>query len=83
MSEPSYDRVYQLVEESSCPFVTTADVAEEFDSVSDRTIRKRLNDLVRQGKLERRQVGAHAKVWYIGGQSRDSARTSSPSSLNQ
>lgn len=65
MSEPTYEEVYQFVQETSCPFVTSDDVAEQYQEVSDRTIRNRLNDLVDQGKLQYRKIGASAKVWYL------------------
>lgn len=65
MVEPSYDDVFRFAQQHSCPFVTSADVAAEFPKVSDKTIRKRLNELVDRGKLKSRRVGAHAKVWYI------------------
>jgi DeoR/GlpR family transcriptional regulator of sugar metabolism len=83
MAEPTYDEVLQFVQQHSCPFVTTNDVAERFDGVSDRTIRNRLHDLVQQNRLKRRQVGAHAKVWYLPAQDKESDSTPSPSSLTQ
>jgi len=64
MSEPYHQDVKQVVQEQSEPFVTTSDVAEVFPDVSHRTIRKRLNDLVDQGKLRCREIGANSKVWY-------------------
>lgn len=64
MSEPSHKDVLQFVRQNSCPFVTSNDVAEQFNDVHDRTIRERLNDLVGQGELQMRKVGASAKVWY-------------------
>ena len=64
MSEPHHDEILHFVQRHDCPFVTSSDVAEQFPQVSDRTIRKRLDDLVEQGKLKQRRVGAHAKVWY-------------------
>lgn len=65
MSDPSYQQVKQVVQRSRCPFVTSNDVAEKFPEVTDRTIRKRLNDLVDRNELRSRQVGAQAKVWYL------------------
>lgn len=83
MADPSYEDVLQFVQENSRPFVTSSDVAEEFDSVSDRTIRKRLNRLVDREELNHRKVGAHAKVWYVDNQSSEFAKKDSPSSLSQ
>jgi len=83
MSDPSYSEVFEFVQENSCPFVTSGDVAEQFPSVSDRTIRKRLNRLVERGDLCRRKVGAHAKVWYLPDQRNAAASRSSPSSASQ
>ena len=83
MSEPTYSEVLGFVQENSCPFVTSGDVAEQFPEVSHRTVRKRLNDLVERGELRRRKVGAHAKVWYLPDQRKASAKSSSPSSVSQ
>jgi len=83
MVEPSHETVRQFVERNSCPFVTSQDVAEQFPNVSDRTIRKRLNDLVDRGELKVRTIGG-PKVWYIPDSQRNaSANSSSPSSVNQ
>lgn len=82
MSDPSHDDVLQFVQRNSCPFVTTSDVAEEFDEVHDRTIRKRLNDLVEREELKMREVGANAKVWYEPNYVCE-ANSRSPSSLSQ
>lgn len=82
MSDPAHEDVLKFVQQNSCPFVTSNDVAEEFADVSGRTVRERLNDLKQSGQLECRRVGAHAKVWYTDGQS-DCASSRSPSSLNQ
>jgi DeoR/GlpR family transcriptional regulator of sugar metabolism len=83
MSNPSYSEVLEFVQQNSCPFVTSQDVAEEFPEVSGRTIRKRLNELVKRGDLNRRRVGAHAKVWYLPDQRNASASNCSPSSVSQ
>ena len=83
MSDPAHEDVLQFVRRNTCPFVTSGDVAEEFPEVSDRTIRKRLNDLVERGDLKRKKVGAAAKVWYIPDQRSASASSCSPSSVNQ
>jgi len=83
MSKPTHDEVYKFVQQNDCPFVTSGDVAQEFDQVSERTIRERLNDLVDNDRLACRRVGAHAKVWYLPTQRSDSASSVSPSSLSQ
>ena len=83
MSDPRHEDVLQFVHENSCPFVTSNDVAEEFPEVSERTIRKRLHDLVDRGELLRRRVGAHANVFYLPDQENDCASTDSPSSVSQ
>jgi len=83
MSEPSHESVYQFVREKSEPFVTTGDVAEEFQSVSGKTVRERLKDLAEDGRLKTRKVGAHAKVWYLPDQVLAEASSDSPASLNQ
>jgi DeoR/GlpR family transcriptional regulator of sugar metabolism len=63
MSEPHHDGVLKFVQQKNEPFAATEDVAEAFDGVSDRTIRKRLNDLVERGDLRCREIGS-GKVFY-------------------
>lgn len=65
MSDPTHSEVLQFVQEQSCPFVTSSDVAGQFPDVSGRTVRKRLNDLVKRGEIQSRKIGAGAKVWYL------------------
>lgn len=65
MDEPTHKDVLEFVQRQSSPFVTTGDVADEFESVTKRTIRSRLHDLADRGDLQRRQIGPHAKVWYL------------------
>lgn len=65
MQNPKPEDVEQFVAQSGSPFVTTGDVAEEFPSVTARTIRKRLNSLVNDGAIEKREVGANSIVWYV------------------
>jgi predicted ArsR family transcriptional regulator len=83
MADPDHKAVLQFVQRQSRPFVTSQDVAEEFPEVTDKTIRKRLNDLVERDELESRRVGAHAKVWYPVNQAGDGATVASPSSVSQ
>lgn len=83
MNDPTHEQVLQFVQQKSQPFATTGDVAERFDSVSERTVRERLKDLVEQDRLRSRRIGPHAKVWYKGDQRKSEANLSSPSSLNQ
>jgi response regulator of citrate/malate metabolism len=64
MKKPTEQEVLQFVRENSFPFVTTNDVAEESSSVSKRTIRKRLNGLVSEDQLAKREVGANSVVWH-------------------
>jgi len=65
MSDPTHQDVLQFVHRNSAPFVTTNDVAEEFEDVTRKTVISRLHDLADEGELDRRKVGAAAKVWYI------------------
>lgn len=64
MGEPAHYQVRQFVYEHNQPFVTTNDVAEAFDSVSRRTINKRLNDLHERGEIRKRHIGPNSVVWY-------------------
>jgi len=82
MSHPHYNDVLEFVQQNSAPFVTTSDVAERFDEVTERTIRERLNGLVEQERLRSRNVGGKAKVFYET-QSAASDSSDSPASLNQ
>jgi DeoR/GlpR family transcriptional regulator of sugar metabolism len=59
-----HDEVLRVVKSIDRPFATTEDVAVHFD-VSERTVRNRLNDLVDDGRLSCREIGASAKVWYV------------------
>lgn len=69
MQSPTHEQVLHFVKQNSCPFVTTADVAEEFSSVSRRTVNSRLNDLHSQDKLSKRRIGAKSVVWWTSSQS--------------
>lgn len=82
MSHPHHNDVLEFVQQNSQPFVTSGDVAAKFDEVTERTIRKRLNTLVDQGRLRCRNVGGKAKVWYEG-QNAASDSSDSPASLSQ
>ncbi len=65
MKEPSPESVYQFVQEQDRPFVTSKEVAEEFGTVSRRTINERLNSLHEDGRLQKRKIGGNAVVWYV------------------
>jgi DeoR/GlpR family transcriptional regulator of sugar metabolism len=82
MSEPSHDQVLQFVRRQDCPFVTTREVAERFDTVTRRTINKRLNDLHDDTELQKREIGARSIVWYLPDQP-ESDSTAFPSSDSQ
>jgi len=64
MQDPTPSEVLQFVRDHSKPFVTSEDVDDHFDEVTDRTLRDRLNMLVKENELEVRTVGANSKVWY-------------------
>lgn len=64
MQNPTSEEVNQFVIENSQPFVTTRDVASEFDSVSRRTVRKRLNKLKERGEIQKREIGGNSVVWW-------------------
>jgi len=80
MSEPTYEDVLEFVWENSCPFVTTGDVAEEFEEVSKKTVWKRLDKLEAAGKIQKEKIGANAVVWYPPCQAVEDAKASNPSS---
>jgi len=65
MKDPTPESVYQFVQEQDRPFVTSKDVAERFSTVSRRTINERLNTLYKDGRLQKREIGANAVVWYV------------------
>lgn len=64
MSEPLPETVKRFVYQNTQPFVTTGDVAEEFDSVSRRTINERLNKLHEQNEIGKRDIEPNAVIWY-------------------
>jgi len=82
MREPSYEQVLKFIQRNNCPFVTTRDVHARFDTVTERTVRARLHDLVEQNQLKSRKVGG-SNVWYLPNYSSASDSSRSPSSLNQ
>jgi DeoR/GlpR family transcriptional regulator of sugar metabolism len=86
MKEPTPKQVVQFVRQHRKPFVTSSDVADNFPDVSDRTLRERLNDLVEDGELKVRKVGANSKVWFDPGYSSEETASAScrlPSSESQ
>lgn len=86
MQDPKPKAVLQFVREYDYPFVTTSDVSEEFQGVTPRTIRNRLNWLCEEGKLEKYEVGANSVVWYLPEEddhSNSSASRSFPASESQ
>lgn len=46
------------------PFVTVGDIAEVLDC-SPETARRKLTKLHNEGKIERREIGASAVVWWV------------------
>ena len=82
MQGPTHDQVLKFVQEKSRPFVKTAEVAEQFNSVSRRTIFNRLEDLADRGDVVKHSVTDSVAVWYEPDQV-ESARASSPASDSQ
>jgi len=86
MGSPSHDEVFARVEqclrENDYPWVETPEVTEVFDA-SDRTVRERLNDLEKEERIDVRQCGASAKVWYIAERYSPHVSAASPSSETQ
>lgn len=64
MSEPLPPAVLAAVRDHDKPFVSTSDVAAEFESVSRKTVVSRLNQLAADDRLERETIGG-AAVWWI------------------
>jgi len=64
MSEPLPAAVLAAVRDADKPFVSTSDVAAEFEGVSRKTVVSRLNDLAKQNRLEKETIGG-AAVWWI------------------
>lgn len=83
MSEPTHDDVLQFVRENDKPFVKSVEVSEQFDSVSRRTVNKRLNQLRDRGALEKTEIGANGVVWWLPSQASASASRSRPASESQ
>jgi hypothetical protein len=83
MGEPTYEEVLQFVHQHSRPFVETSEVAEEFDTVSRRTIFDRLQYLHDNWSLEKRNIGGNSVVWWDPHHREASASASLPSSESQ
>jgi hypothetical protein len=64
MSEPLPAAVLAAVRDADKPFVSTSDVAAEFDGVSRKTIVSRLNALAAADRLEKETIGG-AAVWWL------------------
>jgi len=64
MSEPLPAAVLAAVRDHEKPFVSTSDVAAEFENVSRKTVVSRLNDLAAQDRLEKETIGG-AAVWWL------------------
>ena len=64
MSEPLPAAVLAAVRDHEKPFVSTSDIAAEFETVSRKTVVSRLNDLAKQNRLEKETIGG-AAVWWI------------------
>jgi hypothetical protein len=82
MSEPHHEDVLQFVSENSKPWVSTLDVAEEFDSVQRRTVFNRLQDLADRGGLRKDSLGGNCSVWYVPGAYETSLTETSLASLS-
>ena len=91
MKDPTPEDVYQFVAENSEPFVTSKDVAEEFDSIARRTLNGRLNRLHNEERIKKRKIGSNSVVWWVqeepeppgGAPTSDSASRRLPSSESQ
>lgn len=57
------DDVLEALKEYSDPIATIGDLTE-VRPVSDETVRRRLGQLHDQGRVERKNVGANAVVWW-------------------
>jgi Fe2+ or Zn2+ uptake regulation protein len=83
MGDPTHEDVLQFVRENSKPFVKSVEVSERFDSVSRRTVNKRLNQLRERGALEKTEIGANGVVWWLPSQASEAAKRSRPASDSQ
>jgi len=79
MSEPTHEQVLSFVRGNRKPFVDTTEVAEEFSSVTKRTIYNRLDDLEERDELEKHDAGANTVLWYLPVNHVEEASTSNPS----
>jgi len=55
--------ILELLRQLPRPFITSRDVAEEFD-LTKMTGRRRLNALVDDGPLVTDKIGSGGRVWY-------------------
>ncbi|WP_424005665.1 FaeA/PapI family transcriptional regulator (plasmid) [Haloarcula salina] len=58
------EEIIELIVSAETPFVTTGDIAEAVSLSSERA-RQRLNQLDKQGKIDRTKVGSSAVVYWI------------------
>ena len=56
--------VIEVMVEHSDLFVTAGEVAEEI-GVTSTTANERLHELREEGRVERKEVGANAVVWWV------------------
>lgn len=57
------ETVLEALDEADDPVMTVTEIAGKL-GVSGETARRRLNELHEQGKVQRKEVGARAVVWW-------------------
>lgn len=63
-SEVTYEKVIELFRQSDQPVLTAMEVAEEF-GITQQSAHYRLSKLHEMDKVNRRDVGAKAVVWWL------------------
>jgi predicted transcriptional regulator len=58
------EQVVEVMEKSDEPFMTLGEITKEVD-VTKKTVHNRLSELVEDGQVSRKKVGAKAVVWWL------------------
>ena len=71
MARVSDDEIISLFREAEDPILTAGDVSEAV-GVTRQAINSRLHRLNSEGRLEAREVGARARIWWLSDSERES-----------
>lgn len=58
------DDVLEVMRQSDEPFITVGEITKQVD-VTKKTVHDRLQELVDEGEVHRKKVGARAVIWWL------------------